>query len=75
MKMKASGRHGLITGVIGGSVLGFLAAYLFARAAEEGPARDGGKPEKVKTTQLLSVALAVLGVIRKVAEMGRPPKS
>lgn len=61
-----------ITGVLGGAFLGALSAYLYARAAEED--EGGGAKPKIQTGQLLSLALAVLGLIRQFAEAGRPKK-
>ena len=55
-----------------GAVVGILSAYLFARAAEENSTRSDGKPEPIPTTQLFGVVLAVIGVARQIAEMGKP---
>lgn len=63
-----------LIGALGGALLGFLSAYLFARAAEEDAERRGGKPTPIKTTQLLSLSLALLGLIRQISEMGKPSK-
>jgi hypothetical protein len=62
-----------IVGVIGGGVLGFLSAYLFARAAEEDVARNGDKP-RISTGQMIGLMLTALGLIRQISEAGRPPK-
>ncbi len=63
-----------MTGAIIGAAFGFIAAYLFSRAAEEEAQRNGGKPDKVPTTQLIGVALAGLGLMRQISEMGKPKK-
>jgi hypothetical protein len=62
------------TGASVGLVLGMLAAYLFARAAEEEADRNGGKPEKIGTMQLISIGLATLTLIRQIAELGKSGK-
>jgi hypothetical protein len=63
-----------LTGATAGTFFGLLASYLFARAAEEEAERNGGKPMKIPTTQLLGLALAALGLIRQIAEMGKGDK-
>lgn len=60
-----------INGAIIGLAVGALGAYLYARAAEEDAERNGGVPSKIPTAQLLSIALAVLGLIRQIAEAGK----
>ena len=57
-----------------GTVLGLLSAYFYARAADEDATRSGSKPRSIPTKQVLSLSLAVLGLIRQIAEMGKPPK-
>jgi len=58
-------------GVILGAVAGLVAAMLYARAAEE-ERRAGGEPQGLQTGQMITIGLALLGIIRQVAEMGRP---
>lgn len=60
---------GYIFGGIGGLVLGVLSTYFFRRASNEN--EDG--PQPVQTAQLFGLALALLTVLRQIAEMGRPP--
>lgn len=63
-----------VTGALAGAVVGLLASYLFARAAdEEGDDENEGRPS-IQTAQLISVTLAVLGLIRQISEMGKSPK-
>lgn len=62
-----------IGGTLVGALLGGLSAYLYARAAEEEEITSGEKPQ-IKTTQLLSLALAVLGLIRQFTEAGKSKK-
>ncbi len=61
-------------GAVIGAVFGFLAAYLYARAAEEDAERNGGKPKPVGTGEMIGLGLAALGLIRQISEMGKPPK-
>ena len=58
-----------------GAALGLVSSYLYTRAAEEHDDSDGGKAEPISTTQLLAVILAVLGLVRQIAELGKPKKS
>ncbi|PJF23014.1 MAG: hypothetical protein CUN56_03075 [Phototrophicales bacterium] len=61
-------------GAIGGLLFGLLSAYLYARAAEENAYNNGGTPSPITTGQLLSLLLAALGLIRQIAESGKPKK-
>ena len=67
-------RQNYILGTMVGMILGTLAAYLYNRAAEEDAERQGGKPSPVSTTQLIGLSLALLGVIRQIAELGKSSK-
>jgi H+/Cl- antiporter ClcA len=62
-------------GAVVGLAFGLIAAYLFARAAEEETAETGAKqPEKIKSTRLMSVSLAALSLMRQITELGRKDK-
>ena len=62
-------------GAVAGLAFGLIAAYLFARAAEEEGVETGNKqPEKIKTTRLMSVSLAALALMRQITELGRKEK-
>lgn len=63
----------LVGGVLGG-LFGLLAAYLFNRAAEEEAERNGGKPAKIPTMQLIGLSLAGLNFIRQITEAGKGGK-
>lgn len=65
----------MLTGLGLGAALGLISSYLYARAAEENGNSDAGKVESVSTGQLLAVMLAVLGLVRQIAELGKPKKS
>jgi H+/Cl- antiporter ClcA len=59
-----------IFGVIGGAIAGLLGAYFYKRAAEENQVRR----EKLSPTQMLSVATSMVGILRQIAELGKPPQ-
>jgi H+/Cl- antiporter ClcA len=63
-----------LIGLVGGAVFGFLAAMLYARAAEEEAARSGGNPPSIPTTSLIGLLLSALALIRQIAETGKPRK-
>jgi predicted outer membrane lipoprotein len=63
-----------INGTLIGAAIGVIGAYLYARAAEEDAARNGGQPTPLKTGTLLSIALAVLSLIRQITEAGKSGK-
>lgn len=63
-----------VNGVIVGGLIGLLGAYLYARAAEEEAGRNGGTPTKLQTGQIISLALAILSLIRQITEAGKPKK-
>ncbi|GAB4508641.1 MAG: hypothetical protein OHK0046_01650 [Anaerolineae bacterium] len=60
-------------GTLVGAGLGFLASYLFAKAADENPDTNGERPA-IQTAQLLSLALAAIGIMRQISEMGKAGK-
>ena len=62
----------LLTGLGLGALVGLLSSYLYARAAEETADADGAEP--ISTGQFLATLLAVLGVIRQIAALGKPDK-
>lgn len=65
------------TYVIGGAVgalFGLIAAFLYARAAEEDATRNGGKPaNQISTGEVVGLGLAALALIRQITEMGKSP--
>jgi len=62
-------------GISVGTIIGFLSAYLYNRAAEEdADSSAAGKPPQIKTTQLIGLGLTALGLIRQISEMGKPDK-
>ena len=63
-----------VLGAAAGTLFGLLSAYLYARATEESTERSGGKPQPVPTRHLISLALAALGLMRQISEIGKEPK-
>jgi len=64
----------LILGLGFGAIVGLVSSYLYTRAAEEYDSSDSAPPRTVSTGQLLAILLAILGVVRQVAELGKPKK-
>jgi formate-dependent nitrite reductase membrane component NrfD len=64
----------IAAGAILGAVLGLISSYLYTRAAEENGNVEAGAPGSVSTGQLLAVLLAILGLVRQIAELGKPKK-
>ena len=58
-----------------GALFGLLTSYLYARAAEENDDAEAGTANSVSTGQLLAVLLAVLGLARQIAELGKRKES
>jgi hypothetical protein len=56
----------LIAGGIVGALLGLGAGFLYVRVAEE-----SGGPKKVSTGEAVKLAIAALGVVRQVSQLGR----
>ncbi|MBN1966882.1 MAG: hypothetical protein JW910_19675 [Anaerolineae bacterium] len=61
-------RQAYLIGAAIGLVLGLLSAYLFVRAA--GETTDQSKPYRVGTGDAMRLTLAVLGLVRQIAELG-----
>lgn len=61
-------------GIVAGAAFGFLAAFMYGRAAQEDDNLSGGKPNPIPTGQLIGLLLTVLGLIRQIAEAGKSPK-
>ena len=55
-----------------GALLGLISSYLYAKAAEENSDGEAGPGSSISTGQLLAVLLAVLGLVRQIAELGKP---
>ena len=71
-KTNTSPNQVYLIGAAAGLLFGLLSAYIFNRAASDyGPMPDGRN--RVQTGEVLGLGLAMLGIIRQVAEMGRGP--
>ena len=64
----------IIAGAALGAALGLLSSYLYTRAAEEHGNSEPDAPGSISTGQLLAVLLAILGLVRQIAELGKPKK-
>lgn len=58
-------------GALAGALVGMTAAYLYSRAVEE-ERGSGGQVQPLQVGQLITIGLAVLGIVRQITEMGRP---
>jgi hypothetical protein len=56
-----------LAGGVAGLALGFLAAYLYARASEEHGAIE---PRGLKTMDALKLAVALLAIVRQITDLG-----
>ena len=56
-----------VIGAILGIGLGLLSAYLYVRSAEE---TRGDSPGRVKTTDAMKLVLALLALVRQIADLG-----
>lgn len=61
-----------LIGVAAGAIYGLVAAYFYTRAHEE-DLRRGDAGSRVQTSELITVAVAALAMVRQIAEMGRAP--
>ncbi len=58
--------------VSAGTFFGTLAGYLYNRAAREHAERNGDKPPRPGTLELVGLILAAMAMIRQITELGRP---
>ncbi len=73
-KLEVARSRILMTGLGLGALVGLLSSYLYARSAEEHANAETGAVESISTGQALAVLLAVLGVVRQIAALGKPDK-
>ncbi|MBK8025596.1 MAG: hypothetical protein IPK19_30445 [Chloroflexi bacterium] len=59
-----------LVGAVAGLLFGLLSAYMFNRSGGEVDLPPG--TTRVKSGELLGLALAALGVMRQISELGRP---
>ena len=65
----------MLAGLALGAALGLVSSYLYTRAADERDSAEGGQAEPVSVGQLLGIMLTVLGLLRQIAELGKPKKA
>ncbi|MDX2140048.1 MAG: hypothetical protein SF123_18320 [Chloroflexota bacterium] len=58
-------------GMLVGALVGIAAAWMYARAVDEARI-DGAEIKPMQVGQIIAIGLALLGVVRQIAEMGRP---
>jgi hypothetical protein len=64
-------RGSYVIGAALGAAVGLMATILYSRAAEE-ERLAGGEPQRLQVAQMITLGLALLGVLRQITEMGRP---
>ncbi len=67
-------RNNYVKGTAIGLVIGMIAAYLYNRTVEEDAVRNGGQPSPIQTAQLIGLSLSALGLLRQIADLGKPSK-
>jgi hypothetical protein len=58
-----------IRGSIAGLLIGFLAAYFYARAADESDNQEG-----ISSSDVVKLGLTILGIVRQITELGSGKK-
>jgi hypothetical protein len=64
----------LMAGGIIGALLGLLSAYLYVRAADDS-LETGEAPEGPQARDAAKLGVAVLAIVRTIAEWGKKPKT
>jgi hypothetical protein len=58
--------------VSAGTLFGTMAGYLYNRAAHEYAERNGDRPPRPGTLELVGLILAAMAMVRQITELGRP---
>lgn len=58
-----------------GALLGLISGYFYTRAVEEHGEGGADNAGSVSSTQVLAVMVAIIGLVRQIAELGKPKKS
>lgn len=56
-------------GVVGGALVGFLAATLYTRTAEASLEQSGRRPE-IGTMSVIGLSISLINIIRQIVELG-----
>ena len=64
----------IVAGAALGALIGMISSYLYTRAADEAGNAEAGGRGTVSTGQTLGVLLAILSLVRQIAELGKPRK-
>jgi hypothetical protein len=56
-----------VVGGLGGLIVGFLAAYFYARASEE---TTPDQPARIKTMDALKLGVSLLSLLRQITDLG-----
>ena len=55
-----------------GTLIGFVAGLLYNREAQDYVQQNEGKPPAANRAELFGLILALIGIVRQAAELGRP---
>lgn len=69
---KARDKRIIVICATAGAALGLISSYLYTRAAQE--RGEGDEAASISTGQALAVLVAVIGLVRQIAELGKPKK-
>jgi hypothetical protein len=72
-KANSSRNQAYLLGGAAGLLFGLISAYMYNRAGGDQGANPDGR-NRVQTGEVLGLGLALLAIIRQVAEMGRGPE-
>lgn len=56
-----------VAGGLGGLIVGFLAAYFYARASEE---TTPDQPTRIRTMDALKLGVSLLSLLRQITDLG-----
>lgn len=62
-----------LMGIIAGAVYGLVAAYFYARSHEEDLKHGDPGMSRIQTSEIITVIVAALAMVRQISEMGRAP--
>jgi hypothetical protein len=62
-----------LMGIIAGAVYGLVAAYFYARSHEQDLKLGDSGTNRIQTSEIITVVVAALAMVRQISEMGRAP--